>query len=89
MCTHREYFIGIQKFNEDEHNLIIFQTYVELDDEEPASSNILTTVLQTKEIAKKKADEKIQRYYNQQKTIYEKKTCAVFYNVGGSVHSMS
>jgi hypothetical protein len=46
-------------------------------------------VLQTKEMAKKKADEKIQRYYNQQKTIYEKNTCAVLYNVGGSVHSMS
>lgn len=56
-----------------------------MNDKESASSNDLTAVIQAKKAAKKKADEKIQRYYNQQKNIYENSACAVTYNVGGRV----
>jgi hypothetical protein len=46
----------------------------------------LNTVLEARENAKQKINGKIQRYYNQQKNIYENNTRVVSYNVGGKVY---
>ncbi|CAM4833390.1 unnamed protein product, partial [Rotaria magnacalcarata] len=59
--------------------------YVELDDQEQLQENILNDVIEAKEDAKKKANEKIQKYYEKQKVVYEGDACAVVYNVGDEV----
>ena len=65
---------------------ISFQAYVELDDQEQLQENVLNDAIEAKEDAKKKANEKIQKYYEKQKVVYEGDACAVVYNVGGIVH---
>lgn len=57
-----------------------------MDDEERISGNILTNAIEAKENAKEKANEKIQLYYNKQKSIYQKNVSAISYNVGGTVY---
>ncbi|CAF3794989.1 unnamed protein product [Rotaria sp. Silwood1] len=58
-------------------------TYIELDYEEPISGSVLINAIEMKEQAKEEAHEKIQLYYDKQKSIYQKQVCAISYNVGG------
>ncbi|CAF4278925.1 unnamed protein product [Rotaria magnacalcarata] len=53
--------------------------------DEDADVRYFLEEIQAKEDAKKKANEKIQKYYEKQKVVYEGDACAVVYNVGDEV----
>ena len=66
--------------------MMSFYSYFGFDDEELLSTNILTSAIQEKEKVRKIANETIQKYYEKQKSIYQRNVCAVSYNIGGIVH---